>query len=33
MSAGKYRRLAPQNGQSAMIHESGIVSTGAGMFC
>ena len=33
MSAGKYRRLAPQSGQSAMIQESGMVSTGAGMFC
>jgi hypothetical protein len=33
MSAGKYRRLAPQSGQSATIQESGIVSTGAGMFC
>ena len=25
MSAGKYRRLAPQRVQSAMIHESGMV--------
>ena len=33
MSAGKYRRLTPQSGQSAMIQESGMVSTGAGMFC
>ena len=30
MSAGKYRRLAPQRGQSAMIQESGMVWTGAG---
>ena len=33
MSAGKYRRLAPQRLQSAMIQESGMVSTGAGIFC
>ena len=33
MSAGKYRRFAPQRVQSAMIHESGMVWTGVGMFC
>ena len=33
MSAGKYRRLVPQSRESAMIQESGTVSTGAGMFC
>ena len=32
MSAGMYRRFTPHNGQSATIHVSGIVSTGAGMF-
>jgi hypothetical protein len=32
MSAGKYRRFAPQSAQSATIHASGIVWTGAGMF-
>jgi hypothetical protein len=32
MSAGRYRRFTPHNGHSAMIHVSGSVSTGAGMF-
>jgi len=33
ISAGKYRRLSPQRGQSATIHEFGRDSTGAGIFC
>jgi hypothetical protein len=32
MSFGRYRRLAPQSGQSAIIQESGMVPIGAGMF-
>jgi hypothetical protein len=33
ISTDKYRRFSPQSGQSATIHESGNVWTGAGMFC
>jgi hypothetical protein len=33
MSAGKYRSFAPQRVQWAMIQESGMVWTGAEMFC
>ena len=31
MSVGKYRRLSRHSGHSAMIHEEGMVSTGAGI--
>jgi hypothetical protein len=30
--AGRYRRFSPHTGHSAMIHDEGIFSTGAGMF-
>ena len=33
MSTDKYRRLLPQRGHSATIHESGKVCTGAAIFC
>jgi hypothetical protein len=33
ISAGRYRRFSLQSGHSAMIHDDGMVSTGAGMFC
>ena len=32
MSPGRYRRLSPQSGHCATIHEAGMVSTGAGIF-